>query len=69
MKSIAENAFQNCANLEIMTINSEDYKIAREAFCHCDKLRKLFYKSQNGIHSEAFKNCSDIDFISIENKI
>lgn len=68
--NIAKSAFEDCSNIESITIPSTVKSIGEWAFFDCYKLKNVIIK--NGVESidrEAFRNCMSIAEITIPNSV
>ena len=68
--NIAKSAFENCINIESVTIPSTVKSIGEWAFFDCYKLKDLTIK--NGVESigkEAFRNCTSLTNVTIPNSV
>lgn len=59
IKRIENEAFQNCKNLETISLPYSLYMIGEQAFCGCEKLQKLYMKEgMKHIETQAFDGCT-----------
>lgn len=69
VKSIEENAFENCKNILSVNINENVTKIGKAAFESCKSLEKIkLPKNISYVGNNAFANCSKLTSIIIPNK-
>lgn len=76
VKSIGENAFQNCAGIEEIIFGKNINEIGREAFRDCTGLKKVIFqesdeteKSSVSIGYNAFNGCTSLETITLSSNI
>lgn len=57
VKSIGNNAFENCINLEEVVLPDSLESIGNEAFINCVSLRKVVYSDNVNVDKTAFEGC------------
>lgn len=76
VKSIGENAFQNCAGIEEIIFGKNINEISREAFRGCTGLKKVIFqesdeteKSSISIGYNAFNGCTSLETLTLSSNI
>lgn len=68
--SIGKNAFENCDNLQSVTIPNSVTSIGNYAFTYCSNLQSVTIpNSVTSIGNDAFRNCSSLQSLTIPNSV
>lgn len=63
LANISSNAFKNCSQLQVITINADDTVIGSGAFSGCVSLKSIVNAEKIiSISRNAFNNCENLDF-------
>ena len=60
VKSIGNNAFENCVNLEEVELPDTLENIGSEAFVNCINLKKIQYGKKVDVDKTAFAGCKSL---------
>lgn len=66
-EEIADEAFTHCNTIKGIYMPESLHKIGKRAFFHCEHLEDIYFPPYISIESEAFRGCSSVYFLELNN--